>query len=91
VLFVADDELPHAVYIEAGSGADRYALLQRYAGQPVLTIGDAGDFVASGGMLGLVHEGRRIVFEANPQAIQASRLQVSAKALKLARVMGTSP
>jgi hypothetical protein len=36
-------------------------------------------------MLGLVPEQQRFVFDANPRAIAASRIEVSARVLKLAR------
>jgi YfiR/HmsC-like len=42
-------------------------------------------------MLGLVPRGQRIVFDANPRAIQASGLQVSAKVLKLAHIVEPPP
>lgn len=53
----------------------------------VLTVGDMRDFADGGGMLGLVLSGNRIVFDANPAAIRRTGLQVSAKVLKLARIV----
>jgi hypothetical protein len=43
-------------------------------------------FTQSGGMIGLVRRSDSIVFEANPVAIRNSRLMLSAKVLKLARI-----
>jgi hypothetical protein len=63
------------------------AILADLSGQPVLTVSDARDFARAGGMLGLQQRGGRIVFEANPEAIRNSRLVVSAKVLKLARLV----
>jgi hypothetical protein len=63
------------------------AILADLSGQPVLTVSDARDFASAGGMLGLQQRGGRIVFEANPEAIRNSRLVVSAKVLKLARLV----
>ena len=54
----------------------------------MLTVGDAPGFARDGGMLGLVQQGSRIVFDANPTAIRVSGLQVSSKVLKLARIVG---
>ena len=63
------------------------AILGDLSSQPVLTVSDRPDFVAQGGMLGLVRTGERIAFEANPAAIRNARLVVSAKVLKLARLV----
>jgi hypothetical protein len=63
------------------------AILGDLSGQPVLTVSDQPGFVAGGGMLGLRRLGSRIVFEANPAAIRNARLVVSAKVLKLARIV----
>lgn len=63
------------------------AILGELSGQPVLTVSDQPGFVAEGGMLGLRRLGGRIVFEANPGAIRNARLVVSAKVLKLARIV----
>lgn len=52
----------------------------------VLTVGDVPGFANLGGMLGFVLDEDRIVFEANPVAIQESRVELSAKVLKLARI-----
>ena len=63
------------------------AILGDLSGQPVLTVSDQPGFAAEGGMLGLRRLGGRIVFEANPGAIRNARLVVSAKVLKLARIV----
>lgn len=83
----------HAVFIGADveSDTDVAEALARMSGAPVLTIGDGEGFAASGGMLGLVNNGRRIVFDANPHAIRDSGLQVSAKVMKLARLVEPTP
>ena len=44
-------------------------------------------FAATGGMLGFVLRGDRIVFEANPKAIQTGEVVVSAKVLQLAQIV----
>ena len=63
------------------------AILDDLSGQPVLTVGDNDDFAGAGGMLALRRRGGRIVFDANPEAIRNARLVVSAKVLKLARIV----
>ena len=81
----------HAVFIAADTPGDTRALLERLGRRPLLTIGDASDFAAAGGMLGLVPSGKRIVFDANPTAIHAHGLRVSAKVLKLSRIVERRP
>ena len=81
----------HAVYVQADAGDAAAAVLAATAGKPLLTIGDAPGFAAAGGMLGLVPAGPRIVFDANPHAIQASGLKVSAKVMKLAQLVEPPP
>ena len=52
----------------------------------MLTVGDGRDFAQRGGMLGIVRADARLAIEANPRAIEANGLLVSAKVLKLARI-----
>jgi hypothetical protein len=77
----------HAVFVETEAWPDSAAVLAELSGRPVLTVSDAPRFARLGGMLGLVQQGSRIVFDANPVAIRDSGLQVSAKVLKLARIV----
>ena len=79
--------LAHVVFVETEAWPDTTAVLAELSGRPVLTVGDAPRFARQGGMLGLVQQGSRIVFDANPVAIRGSGLQVSAKVLKLARIV----
>jgi hypothetical protein len=81
----------HAVFVQSDVQRDAKPVLDLCERLPVLTIGDAPGFAAGGGMLGLVPQGPRIVFDANPPAIQAGRLQVSAKVLKLANIVEAQP
>lgn len=76
-----------AVFVQSAEPGVAETVLALSASRPVLTIGDVPGFAAAGGMLGLVPRGQRIVFDANPRAIQASGLQVSAKVLKLAHIV----
>jgi hypothetical protein len=78
----------HAVYVGESDGESTVRLLEMLHDHDVLTVGGQTGFAASGGMIGLREEGRRIVFDANPEAIRTSRLRVSARVLRLARVVG---
>lgn len=77
------------VFIGRKRSADVRAVLDALAGRPVLNVSDAGGFVRAGGMIGLRMEGARIVFDANPDAIRAGGLMLSARVLKLARELQT--
>ena len=58
----------------------------------MLTVSDIPGFAAQGGMLELVIDANRVVFEANADAIDRGGLRMSSKAMKLARaVHGTRP
>lgn len=81
----------HLAFLPSTAVTSPRAFLEAVEGSPVLTVGDGKDFVASGGMLGLVRSGPRIVFEANPRAIQAGGVGLSAKVLKLARIREGQP
>jgi hypothetical protein len=76
----------HVVYVGERT-EDAPGLLRELERREILTIGDPPEFAESGGMIGLRREGNRVVFDANPEAIRATRLTVSARVLKLARIV----
>lgn len=78
----------HLVFVAGGDSADARLVLRAVKDAPVLTVSDVPGFAAGGGMLGLVRSGRTLAIEANPAAIRASGISVSAKVLKLARLWG---
>jgi hypothetical protein len=78
----------HVLYVARDARVDAAGLLALVAEADVLTVGDVEGFAAAGGMLELVPEGPRIAFRANPDAIGGTRLEVSAKVLKLAQLVG---
>ena len=78
----------HLVYICSAGPEPIAAILEHLNGSKALTVGDTPDFVENGGMIGFVLEEDRILFQANPKAIQKSRVAVSAKVLKLAKIVG---
>lgn len=75
----------HAVYVGASHRSWSGAVVAATAGRPVLTVGAGSRFASAGGMFGLVEQQGRVVFVANPDAIRASPLQVSARVLALSR------
>jgi hypothetical protein len=65
--------------------------LRAVKSQPILTVGDAEQFVYSGGMLGLVPVENRLRFDANLEAARAANLRLSSQLLNLARTVKGGP
>ena len=62
-------------------------LIAGLAGASVLTVGDAQDFAARGGMIGLFVDDGRMRFAINRGAVQRTRLKLSAQLLTLAKIV----
>jgi hypothetical protein len=76
-----------ALYIEASMTAG-YSFPLASA---VLTISDAADFTARGGMIGLFTENHRLRFSINVQSAQQAGLRISSDLLKLAADVQRGP
>lgn len=63
-------------------------LLRAILKQPVVTVSEEPGFAKEGGMVGLLVEGGRVVFELNPWAAERKGLRFSSKLIRLARVVG---
>lgn len=79
------DQAPHmdscdALYIEASMVAGYTPPVEK----PVLTISDAADFTARGGMIALFTENHRLRFTINVQSAHTAGLRISSDLLKLA-------
>ncbi|HET7655901.1 MAG TPA: YfiR family protein [Luteimonas sp.] len=81
----------HVAFLSSDAATTAEQLLGVLDGAPVLTVSDVPGFVEAGGMLGLVRAGPHMAFEANPRAINACGLGLSAKVLKLARIREPVP
>jgi len=81
----------HLLFIERDERERAADLLSLVRDFPVLTVSDVDNFAQAGGMLELLPRGANIVLAANPGAIRRSDLMVSAKVLKLARVVDEEP
>jgi len=62
-------------------------ILAPLRGSGVLTVGGAADFLDQGGMIRLFLEQKRVRFDINLDAAERSRLNLSSKLLRLARVV----
>jgi hypothetical protein len=59
-------------------------------GAHVLTVGDAPDFLARGGVVEFVREGNRVRFDVNIGEAQRAGLVVSSRLLRVARHVSPS-
>jgi hypothetical protein len=67
---------------EAKKMAMVYDIIKRL---PILTVGEADDFLDSGGMFNLFFEEKQLRFEVNPTVAENARLTISSKVLRLAK------
>jgi uncharacterized protein DUF4154 len=56
-------------------------------GIPILTVGDAEDFIGIGGMIRFTGVGQRVRFEINPDAAERVSLRLSSRLLRLADIV----
>ena len=80
----------HAVFITGADQKEAHRTLASMASTAVLTISDDPHFASRGGMIGLYVEDRRVRFEVNTDATDASGLRVSSRLLALARLVRSS-
>jgi hypothetical protein len=83
----ASADICNVLYIEAALAAD-YPLAPD---RPVLTISDAENFTARGGMIELFTENQRLRFVINAQSAQQAGLRISSDLLKLAADVHRGP
>ena len=74
-------------YIARSERSRLGGILQSLSGSPVLTVSDVENFAGSGGMIGLVSDGNKVVFEVNLGEIDKAGLKVNAQLLKVAKVV----
>jgi len=86
--FLRSIKQAHLLFVCTVAVEETRLIVEHLRGSNVLTVGDDADFADHGGMLGFVLQRDRIVFEANPVAIHASPVSISAKVLKLAQLVG---
>lgn len=75
----------HAVYLSAVNRSQLPAIISKLEGAPVLLASDAPEFFQRGVMLNLELNAGHVVFDFDLRATKKSGLQISSKALRLAR------
>jgi hypothetical protein len=79
------------VFVSKSENTRLAAILASLRNSPVLTVGEADNFLTSGGMIRLCLEGNKVRFEINREAAESARLRISSRLLLLARkVVGGS-
>jgi hypothetical protein len=84
---VADLKDVHVLFVPGSEEQQLGAIREKLAGASVLTIGESEDFASAGGIIRFFLEGGKIRFEINLRAAVAAKLKISARLLKLARVL----
>ena len=80
----------HAVFVTGAHADKAHRTLATKGSAALLTIGDDDQFAARGGIIGLYVEDRRVRFEVNTGAADATGLRVSSRLLALARLVRSS-
>jgi len=73
------------LFISKSEGKRIPALLANLRNAPVLTVGEADDFLGAGGIIRFCLEGNRVRFEINREAAESARLRISSQLLLLAK------
>ena len=77
----------HVLYISSSEQYRFDDIHEALDKHPMLLVGDVEDFAANGGMIGLMLEKGRIRFQINRVAVARAKLRISARLLKLARIV----
>ena len=75
----------HALYVSPGNVSIISQLVTSVGNNPVLLIGDSTNYLQQGIMLNLALNGTHVVFDIDLRAARRAGLQISSKALRLAR------
>ncbi len=78
----------HLVYVGPGEEANLAGYLAGSANRPVLMVADLPGAAGRGALIGFFRQGDRVLFEINRAAVDRSGLKVSARLLRLARLVG---
>lgn len=77
----------HVVFIQGKQSARVREQIAELESVPVLTVGEANDFLQQGGMIRFCMEDRKVRFEINQAAVEKANLKISAKLLLLAKTV----
>jgi hypothetical protein len=72
----------HVLFVPEGAAANAY--LRAARGTPTLTVGESSDFLARGGIINFVSDGRHVRFAISTPAADLAQLHISSRLLQLA-------
>ena len=75
----------HMLFVGRGESARARQIAEMLRESPVLTVGEASDFVATGGMIWLGRAGDAVEFDVNLDAVRQAGLAIGARMLASAR------
>ena len=81
----------HLLFVPAAAVASHRALLKRAAALPVLTVSDADDFLAAGGIVRLRDIDGRVRFDVDVESARRAGLRISSQLLQLAASVKDGP
>jgi hypothetical protein len=87
---VNGEKLKHCHMVFIGATEKTVEIIAYLQGLPIVTVSDQPNFIAQGGMIGLIQDGNRLNFEINLKATNTDDVHVSAKLLKLAKTVITA-
>ncbi len=79
----------HVVFISPSEKRPLQKILSSLKDKSILTVSESPDFGSLGGMLNFYIEKEKVRFEINPEAAQASGINISSKILRLAKIVHT--
>jgi hypothetical protein len=82
---VSETRACHILFVSRAEGERAQRLVDAVRDDPVLTVGDAPDFLSRGGAIAFVRDGARLRFDVNMEEARRSRLVVSSRLLRVAR------
>ena len=80
-------EACHVLYISDLKQAILLQVLAEIKRRPLLTIGEGYDFAVQGGMVGMENVDGKITLHVNLPVVRESNLNISARLLKLAKII----
>lgn len=79
------------LFVGSSATSDLAAILSSVRSTPILTVGDADDFIRQGGIVLFYPEASKLRFEINPEAADAAGRKLSSRLLSLARIVRHRP
>src|SRR6478736_460717 len=74
----------HLLFINPAEKASFPKVMETLRGSAVLTVSEADDFIAAGGMINFVKQANKIRFQINDETAKDARLKISSRLLGLA-------